>query len=201
VALAVLLALATRAALGQRTRVYLAPFGGGFVPTTELGSLQVLDSGGNPVTLDSEMQTSAGGGARLSIWPKEALGIEGSLFFTKSSVRVTDGTRAALFDGRLVLGSVKALWQVSNGTSGTDLVLSGGLAGANHGGQAFRLVGAATDLGGVAGAALYILVGPQIKLRLDGELFAYSYSAGPSLGSRTQLDLSVTAGLNILLSR
>jgi hypothetical protein len=185
----------------QRTRVYLTPFGGAYLPSRQVGQIQLLDTDGNRVTLDSDMQAAAGGGARASVWPREHFGVEASLFYTKSSLRVTDGNVSALFDAEVELASLKAEWQTTNGLSGTDFVLSAGLAGVHHGGQAFRVVGPSTDLGGVAGAALLVTMGAQVRLRLDGEAFAYRYSAGPGLGSRTQLDLAITAGFNVLLSR
>jgi hypothetical protein len=199
--LIVLAAAVASSGSAQRTRVYLTAFGGGYLPTHHLGTVQLLDTDGNRVTLDSEMQGSAGGGARASVWPGEHFGVEASLFYTKSSLRVTDGSVSALFDAQVELGSLTAEWQATNGLSGNDLVLSAGIAGAHHGGQAFQVVGASTSLGGVAGAALLITMGSQIKLRLDGEAFGYRYSAGPGLGSRTQVDIAITAGFSILLSR
>jgi hypothetical protein len=170
------------------------------VPTRDLGPIEVLDAAGDRVTVDARVQASAGGGGRLAFWPARRFGVEASLFFTRTSVRVTDGRATALFDADVQQGSVRAMWQLSDGLSGSDFVLSAGLGGVRHGGPAFRVSGAMTDVGGAAGAGLHITVGPQVRLRIDGEAVAYRYGGVPGAGQRTQIDLAVTAGLTFLLS-
>ena len=185
----------------QSSRIHLTPFGGAFIPTKELGQLPVQSTTGVPVTVDGKMVTTVGAGGRLAYWIKERSGVEASYFFSRADLRVTDGNLTALFDAVVHLASLKALYQVSSGTSGTDFVVSGGVAGVRHTGPGFALVESKTDIGGVVGSGLYITMGPQIKLRLDGELFVHRWKGGPQFAARTQADLVVTAGLSLQLVR
>ena len=192
---------ATTELSAQASRLHLTPFGGAFIPTKELGRLPVLSTTGNSVSVDGKLVTTVGAGGRFAYWIKERTGLEASYFFSRADLRVTDGNVTALFDAVVHLASIKALYQVSRGTSGTDFVVNGGLAGVRHGGPGFGLVSSNTDLGGVVGSGLYITMGPQVRLRLDGELFVHRWSAGPQFGARTQADIVVTAGLALQLVR
>ena len=196
-----LVVLAPASAAGQGSRVYLTPYGGAFIPATSLGKFLVYDRSDNPIVLDANLETSAGFGGRLGYWPRERFGIEGSFFYTKGNLKVTDGQSSALFDSELKIGSVKALLQVSPGTTGTDFVVSAGVAGVYHGGPAYGVSGATTKVGGTVGSGLHIDISPLLLLRLDGEALVYDWRARSDLPSAMQLDLLFTAGLAIRLSR
>jgi hypothetical protein len=193
--------LAAPPAAGQGPRVYLSPYGGAFIPARSLGKVLVLDLSDNPIVLDGKLETSAGFGGRLAYWPGYRFGVEGSFFYTKGSLKVTDGHSSALFDSELQIGSVKGLMQLSQGTTGSDFIVSAGLAGVHHGGPAYYVSGATTKLGGTVGTGLHIDIGPQVGLRLDGEALVYDWRARGDLPSAMQVDLMITAGIAIRLSR
>jgi hypothetical protein len=197
----VLTAAAVTTLRGQASRVYLTPYGGAFIPTSTLGSVAVLDNNDNPITIDGKLQTSPGLGGRLAYWSSERFGIEASYFYDKGSLKVTDGRTSALFDSEIQIGSLKAMLQVSNGASGTDFVVNGGLAGVHHGGPAFLVGGTPTAVGGIVGTGLYIDVGSQVRLRLDSEMFVYDWRGQGGFPSKLQADLMFTGGLAIRLSR
>jgi hypothetical protein len=192
---------AAASARAQRARIVLTPFIGGYVPTTDLGSIRVPFSAGAVGVFGARMNAAPMFGARLGYWATERFGVEVSYFLVTSKVRVTTGILSANFDAEVQGASFKALYQLSNSTSGSDFFVSGGLGGVRHGGQAFNLVGSSTDLAGIIGPGVFITLSPQVRLRIDGDLMVYPWSAAAEFPSKTQVDLVVSAGMAIRLTR
>lgn len=200
-ALAVLTAVTATGAAAQGRTFEIVPFVGGYIPSTTLGSIRIPGLGGAPTTITGEMKTAPMFGGRLAVSGEGRLGAEATYFLAASDMRIALGPFSQSFDGQVQGGSAKLTYRATSEGSGTDLTLGAGVGGIHHGGEAFQLASGQFDVGGVVGAGLRILLTPQVTLRFDGEAIIYPWSAGSPLGSKTQTDLMMTAGLAIKMGR
>jgi len=189
------------AAGAAQRRLELTPFLAGHVPTSPLGSIRLQLIGSQPTTVEAEMKTAGGFGGRVGFWPSDRWGIEGTYFYAASDLRVTAGPFTTTIDAELQGGSVKAFLKATRGQTGTDLLVSAGVSGIQHGGDAFRLASEQFDIGGVIGSSLQVVMSPQVTFRIDGELYLYRWAAGPQFSATTQSDLMMTVGLGLRLAR
>jgi hypothetical protein len=189
-------------ATAQRSRIVFTPFVGGYVPFTELGSVTVT-LGGVDVTAAAKMKSAPAFGARLGYYPRGRFGIEGSFFTASSKSRITVGPLGRDDDASVQGGSVKGAYRLTDGRTDTDVFLSAGLSGTQHGGDLFDATGSQDqfDIGGVVGMGLHVLLSPQVTFRLEGDLNLYKWSQYRVLSSKTQADLLLTAGLGLRLGR
>jgi hypothetical protein len=187
-------------ARGQDRRIELTPFVAGFIPTTALGSIRVPGFG-TVLTVEGDVTASPAFGARLTVIGPGRLGVEAAGFYGTSDLRITGGPFTTTIDAEQVGGALKGVYRATSENTGTDLMLSAGVSGIHHGGEAFRFASNQFDIGGVLGAGLHITMSPQLTLRFDGEAYLYQWSFGPTFASRTQVDLLMTAGLGLRLRR
>lgn len=198
---ATMLAGATVGAAQGRS-LEIVPFVGGFVPTTTLGSIRIPGLGGTPATITGEMKPAAAFGGRLAVTGGESrLGAEVTYFYSASDMRIALGPFSQSFDAQVQGGSAKLTYRATSEGSGTDILLGAGVGGIHHSGDAFQFASGQFDVGGVVGAGLRVLITPQVALRFDGEALFYSWSAGSTLGSKSQADLLMTIGLAIGMGR
>ncbi len=196
------LAVVAGPALAQkRRRIEFTPFVGGLIPTKQLGSIRVPGLGSTPISVTGEMLTAGGFGGRATVYGTGRLGVEGTYFMSGNDMRIAVGPFNRTFDANVQGGSVKAVFEATTAGTGTDLVLSGGISGIQHGGPAFQFASDQFDIGGVVGGGLHIVMSPMVTLRFDGDLYVYQWSAGPGFGSRTQSDVMMTVGLGLRLGR
>ena len=195
------LAVSPPAATAQIKRVEVTPLAGGYIPTKTLGPVQ-LDFSGQTFTADeSEMKTAGVFGGRIAMWPGESWAVEGSFLWSGSDMRATVGQFVVTRDAEVRAGSLKLVYRPSPGTTGTDVVVNAGIGGIQHRGAAFRLTTGQLDVAGAFGAGLRVEMTEQVTLRIDGEGFIYSWSAGSGSPGNTQLDIMLSAGLALRLRR
>ncbi|MFN0177816.1 MAG: hypothetical protein ACKVZ0_03385 [Gemmatimonadales bacterium] len=190
-------------AIAQRPRVVFTPFVGGYIPFSDLGSID-LNIGGFNVTAAARGTTVATFGARFGYYTRGRVAVEGSFFTAASKTRLTvGGTRLSDVDGDVQGGSVKAAYRVTDRRTDTDFFVSAGLSGTKHSGDVFTsaLAEDQFDIGGVVGMGLHVLLSPQVTFRVEGDLNLYKWSLNRLLASRTQTDLLLTAGLGLRLGR
>ncbi|MEO8449673.1 MAG: hypothetical protein ABI647_07790 [Gemmatimonadota bacterium] len=199
-ALLALMVLARPATLGAQQRFEITSYAGGYIPTTKLGIIQ-LRLAGTPTSLEAEAATAAGLGARLGFWGNGRLAVEASYFYSKPKLRSTTGFLTQTVEGTVQSGSLVAMYRVTGGQTGTDLVIKGGIVGINHGGPGFQLASGQFDLGGTVGAGLRMDLSRTATFRIDGETFLYSWSPGPAFNDRFQTDVVMSAGLALRLGR
>jgi hypothetical protein len=180
----------------------ITPFIGGLVPTKSMGRLRIGGGSSNPTVFEGEMKTAGAFGARLGYWAGERWGLEGAYFFSSSDLRTTDGPFAETFDAEVQAGSLKMFYQATSQNTGTDLLISGGVAAVRHSGQAFLLTEGQLDLGGTIGAGLHVVMSDLMTFRLDADLLLYPWSAGQAgFGTQLQADYLMTIGLGFRLAR
>lgn len=192
--------LAADAASAQ-TKVSVTPFVGGLIPTKPMGQLRIGGLTPQPFTFRGEMKTAGAAGGRLDVWLGPRWGVEGSYFYAWSDFNITAGPFTATVDANVQGGAAKAFYQATSAGTGTEIVLSAGLAGVQHGGRAFSLASQQFDVGTALGAGLRVEMSPRVTFRLDGDALLYRWSAGPGFASTTQVDLLMTVGLALRFDR
>jgi len=202
----ILLLLAGAGQLGraeaQRAKFTITPFVGAFIPTQELGAID-LPIGGSTTTVTAELKTGAAFGGRIGFTPAGRFGLEGSYYYASSGSRISLGILGREDDASVQGGSLKVTFQATDGSSTTDVILSAGVSGISRSGDIFRLAQAVDqfDVGGVVGLGLHLSVSPQVTIRLDGDASYSKWSWRGSIPNSGQLDLLLTAGLGLKFGR
>ncbi len=186
----------------QAVHVQVTPFIGGLVPTSALGTIRMVVTGSSPTNVKTEMKSAVAFGGRLDVYSRGRFGLQALYFHSNTGVRTIVAalpvTRDAVFQG----GSIKVNYQATSAQTGTDLVLSGGVAGLSHSGQAFAINGNRFNVGGDLGAGLHVVMTPNVTLRFDADMFVHRFSSAPAVfPATTQVDMLITAGLAFKLGR
>ena len=201
VAAVALILVAAPAARAQAVHVEVTPFIGGFVPTAALGSLRVNLGLGAPINVKTELTSAVAFGGRIDVMSRGRFGLQGVYFHSNGGVRTTVAPVPKTFDAVVQGGALKVNYQATSAQTGTDLVLSAGVAGVSHSGAAFALTGNQFDAGAALGAGLHVVINPSVTLRFDTDLFVHKIQVLPIFPSVTMGDLVVTAGLGLKLGR
>lgn len=202
VAITAVFLAAAPAARAQAVHVLVTPFIGGLVPTAALGTVRLVLTGSSPTNVKTEMKSAVALGGRIDVYGRGRLGVQAMYFRSSTGVRTIvaaiPATRDAVFQG----GSIKLNYQATSAQTGTDLVLSAGVAGLSHSGPAFSINGNRFNVGGDVGAGLHVVMSPAVTLRFDADLFVHRFSSAPAVfPATTQADMLVTAGLAFKLGR
>ncbi|MEZ4586954.1 MAG: outer membrane beta-barrel protein [Gemmatimonadales bacterium] len=185
----------------QHGGLSITPFVGGLVPTSSLGQLRVGGLTATPTVFEGEMKTAGALGARVGYRFGSRWGLEGSYFYSTSDFRSTGLPFSATVDASVQGGTLEAFYQLTTEGTGTDLLITAGVAGVSHGGPAFQLARDQFDVGGTIGAGLHIVMTQQLTLRFDGDLLVYPWSAGPGFPNALQTDLLMTIGVGFSFNR
>jgi hypothetical protein len=188
-ALAILAALALPGTVrGQERSVELVPFAGWLVPIEKDG----LE---NAIRQATRRGTFALG-ARLTVWTSSVLGVELTGGFSGADVRVAAASGSVFPRSTdLWFGSAKLAFNLTPGSGGLGVVLSGGAAGLRIGQPVPDPDTPETRIGGVVGLGLRLPFIGGLSIRGDIEDFIYQADFG--LGKKTAQDLVLSAGLII----
>jgi hypothetical protein len=188
-------------AAAQRAKFTITPFVGAFIPTQELGSID-LPISGTTTTVTAEQKTGAAFGGRIGFTPGR-FGVEGSYYYASSKSRISVGILGREDDASVQGGSLKLTFQATDGSSNTDVIISAGVSGISRSGDIFRLSQAVDqfDVGGVVGLGLHLAISPRVSIRLDGDASYSKWSWRGSVPNSGQVDLLLTAGLGLRLGR
>ena len=189
-------------AQAQRWRASLTPFAGAFIPTKNLSQVTIT-AGGVDVSAAGKMKAGATFGAKINLSSRGRLGIEAGYFYASSKVGLTilNGVLGTERDGSVQGGLLRATFRATDGQTDTDVYFAAGLSGQKLSSDAFRLGQEKFNIGGSVGAGLRLAVSPQVAIRFDGDANLYSWRFRTGLPSTSQLDLLLTAGLELRLSR
>lgn len=174
-------------ARAQESKVELALFGGGLVPTE--------DKGLQDAVRDVTRRGSLTGGGRLTFRASSSLGIELVGAFSPADVRQRAAAGTFKRSSDLFLGAGKLALNLTPGSRGLGILISGGAAALRYGKTVADPDEAETHMGGVVGLALRLPVGTRVAIRGDAEDFIYRADFG--LGKKTTQDLLLSAGLSI----
>ncbi len=177
-----------------QARMEFTPFVGAFVPTSNLASFPISGS----ITARGKLTTAPAFGARFSVIGQSGLGAEASYFYASSKLELSTGPLSQSIGGHVEGGALKLVFQPRQ-TGSVGFALSGGAVGVKHAGDVFDVLSDQFDIGGVLGAGLRIPLSPSMMVRIDGEGFLYSWSAGEPFNSASQTTLLFSAGLAIRL--
>jgi hypothetical protein len=177
--------LAPAAAHAQRSGVELTLFAGGLVPTE--------DKGLQDAVRDVTRRGSLAGGARLTLWASDALAVEFAGAFSPADVRQQANTGTFKRGTDLFLGAGKLALNLTPGSRGLGVLVSGGAAALRYGASVADPDDAKTHVGGVVGIGLRLPFATNVALRVDAEDFIYRADFG--LGRKTVQDLLLSAGL------
>ncbi len=192
--LAPMLATTLAASAHAQARIEFTPFVGAFVPTSNLATVPITSS----VTARGKLATAPAFGARFSLIGQSGLGVEASYFYAASKLKLSTGPLSQSIDGHTEGGTLKLVFQPRQ-TGSVGFAFSGGVGGVKHAGDIFDVLSDQFDIGGVLGAGVRIPLSPGMMVRIDGEGFLYSWSAGEPFNSASQTTLLLSAGLAIRL--
>ncbi|MHB1329308.1 MAG: hypothetical protein ACYC2K_14015 [Gemmatimonadales bacterium] len=188
------LATTLTASAHAQARMEFTPFIGAFVPTSDLASFPISGS----VTARGKLTTAPAFGARFSVVGQSGIGVEAAYFYSSSKLELSTGPLSQSIEGHVEGGSLKLVFQPRQ-TGSIGFALSGGAVGVKHAGTVFDVLSDQFDIGGVLGAGLRIPLTPGMMMRIDGEGFLYSWTAGDPFDSASQTTLMLSAGLAIRL--
>jgi hypothetical protein len=188
--------LALGAASAEAQRVSLSPTIGVYIPTSEL----VKAAEGEE--FKQEVALSLGGRLGVTLTPR--FGIETSVSYVPSNLRLTfDGTQTAT-DANLLLGTVRATFHAIPMTSPVWVTLNGGASMIRRGGEAYQDIEDRSDIGGVVGATVGFRLGSMLNFYVAAEDYIYGTrveDADLGDGSRTQNDVQIAFGFGFPVGR
>jgi hypothetical protein len=188
--------LALGAASAEAQRVSLSPTIGVYIPTSEL----VKAAEGEE--FKQEVALSLGGRLGVTLTPR--FGIETSVSYVPSNLRLTfDGTQTAT-DANLLLGTVRATFHAIPMTSPVWVTLNGGASMIRRGGEAYQDVEDRSDFGGVVGATVGFRLGSMLSFYVAAEDYIYGTRVEDvdlGDGSRTQNDVQIAFGFGFPVGR
>lgn len=190
------LALALAAAPADAQRLSLSPTIGVYIPTSEL----VKASQGEE--FKQEIALSVGGRLGITISPR--FGVETSVSYVPSSLRITFNDTETKTDANLLLGTVRATFHAIPITSPVWLSLNGGVSMIRRGGEAYAEAEDKNDVGGVVGATVGFRLGSMLSFYVAAEDYIYGARLeGTSLAdeSRTQNDVQIALGFGFPVGR
>jgi hypothetical protein len=171
-----------------QSRFGLGLWAGMFSP---LGSSPTATSAVNSI----DRKNSFAGGARLTYWGSNVLGLEAVAGLTPAKVAVAgasvNGTRSL----NVFAGGVKLMVGLSPSLSPVGFHIGAGPAIIRRGKDVASQTNSETNLGGVFGAGLRFPISSGLGLRFDVEDYLYEGTIGGV--KKTRNDLVTSAGLNI----
>jgi hypothetical protein len=197
-----LLLCATSAAMGALAtpaaaqKVALSPTVGVYIPTSE------LIKAANGEEFKQEVGLAVGGRLGVDISPR--FGIVTSVAYVPSDLRFTFDDTQTKTDANLLLGTVRATFNVVPTTSPVWLSLNGGASLVKRGGTAYEEADDRSDIGGVVGATVGFNLGQFLSFYVAAEDYIYGTSfaeAGTLEEKRTQNDVQLALGFGVPLRR
>lgn len=209
------LAFTTPAAAQDKT-VEFTPFAGVYLSTADLIS-ETATFEGVDFEASFKQKTALAFGGRVTGWFTDMVGLEGDFAYALSDVEISaagGGTAADVdADAGLWAGSGALVLAFPAGEM-AEFRAKGGLAVIGHtssddedldGGSLWEDVDGTTDVGGVLGIGLHLMISDNIGVRIDAQDYLYSAKFGDSdtgeTDSQFQNDLLFTAGLSIGLGQ
>jgi outer membrane protein with beta-barrel domain len=191
-----LAALALGPASAQAQRVSLSPTIGVYIPTSEL--MKAAEG----QEFKQEVALSVGG--RLGVTLNPRFGLETSVSYVPSNLRLTFDQTHTTTDANLLLGTVRATFHAIPMTSPVWLTINGGASMIRRGGEAYQDVEDRSDVGGVVGATVGFRLGSMLDFYLAAEDYIYGTKveeADPGDLSQTQNDVQIALGLGFPVGR
>jgi hypothetical protein len=174
-------------AAGQQRRIEVAAYAGGFLP--------VEDEGLERAIRDATRRRSLAWGGRITFWATNAVGIELTGGYSPARILV-EGIRCTCPRSTDALyGSGKVAVNLTPGSTGLGVVLSGGVAGLRFDKTVVDPDSTLERIGGVAGAGLRLPLWGALLLR--GDVEDYIYRADFGVGKKTNHDLVLSGGLTL----
>ncbi|KPK79155.1 MAG: hypothetical protein AMS25_13670, partial [Gemmatimonas sp. SM23_52] len=160
-----LFALAARPALAQQVMVDINPFGGVYMPISDL-----VEENGD--TWGQKLGALFGG--RVTVWLNESFGVEGEFAYALSDGEAESAGETYTEDANVMLGSLKGLYQFAPSPGSPFMLHAGaGVAMIMHGGDAYEDVEGTTDIGGTVIFGGTYDVSDMIAIRFDAQDFMY----------------------------
>jgi hypothetical protein len=192
-----LFALAARPALAQQLMVDINPFGGVYLPISDL----IEEDVDGIVTGKYKLGFLFGG--RVTVWINESFGVEGGFGYAINEVESEELDETE--DAAVILGTLKGLYQFAPSPDTPFMLHVGaGLAMISHGGDAWEDVEGTTDIGGTLIVGGTYDVSDMVAIRIDAQDFMYSAKFGEDpfeTDAKFQNDLVFTGGVVIKLGR
>jgi len=191
---ALAITLAARPAAAQR--VSISPTIGIYIPTSEVVNAVSGEE------FKQEIALAVGGRLGLTLSPR--FGIETSVSYVPSNLRLTLDDSETTTAANLLFGTARATLHVIPWTQPVWLSLNGGVSLVKRGGEAYEAVDDDTAVGGVVGAAVGFRLGSLLSFYVAAEDYIYGTRFQEStLGdeSRTQNDVQVAVGFGFPVGR
>ena len=178
----------TPARAEAQSRWGLGLWGGVFSP---LGSSPTPSSAVNSI----DRKNSFAGGARITYWGSNVLGLEAVAGLTPAKVDVAGASINETRSLNVFAGGVKLMVGLSPSMSPVGFHIGAGPAIIRRGQDVTNQSGSETNLGGVFGAGLRFPISQGFGMRFDVEDYLYEGTIGGE--KKTRNDLVTSAGLNI----
>jgi len=178
-------------------QVVITPVAGGLVPTSNLFEEQG--------TLTTARQATAFAfGVRALISATGLLGLEGSVFYVPSDLKITTtATGEVSRSAEMWYGSLRAIFVLNSVYAPLNLYFGGGVGIVSRTGDAYSGATGATDVTGTLALGALFRLNSSLRIRLEMEDYLYNARfAFPDIGEtvdRFQNDLIFTAGLSVPL--
>src|SRR5712692_8708789 len=153
-------------------QISIAPTIGVYVPTAEL--YKAATSG---QTFKQEVSITVGG--RLGINFGQRVGIEGTVVYAPSKLKLSATGSSSSTSANILTGSGRAFVELLPRTNALSLQVNGGVGIVRRGGTAYQGDPSNTDMGGVVGATLRFRLGRLLHLQLHAEDFVYKAQYAP----------------------
>jgi len=173
-----------------QSSVSLGVYGGVYSP---LGRDPSLGSVGSSV----ERNNSFAGGARLTYWGSNVLGLEAVAGMTPAKVKVAGAPVNRTRDQDILNAGLKLMLGLGPSLSPVGFHLGAGPAFIRRGTDAFSESGSISRFGIVAGGGVHLPIASRLHLRVDAEDYIYGGKLGDD--RRTWNDLILSTGLSLQL--
>ncbi len=184
-----MMALSAGPALGQTSGLEVNLFGGGYIPTNDVGIERAIR--------DAKRRGSLLYGGRLAYWTGRTVGLELTGGYSEAKVLVTSGAGTLPRGTDLFLGTGKVVWNLTPGSRLVGVAVGGGLSVLRNAKLVTDPTESGTEIGGVGGVSVRIAVGENVAIRGDLEDLFYGGDFGK--GNKFTQDLLLSVGLALKL--
>lgn len=181
------------------------PYGGAYLPLTDVVDQSVLVPGSGTLDISGGQKEALALGGRLTWWVIGPLGVEGNFMYAFSDLEETEAGVTSDTSAYVWAADARLAFRFGIPLSPVSFHVNGGIALIKRGGDAYtEVTDGDSNIGGVVGAGLKVKLPGILALRADAGTYLYSSKLtvrDPDTGatitfdSQFQADVVVSLGL------
>ncbi|UCF20750.1 MAG: outer membrane beta-barrel protein [Gemmatimonadota bacterium] len=201
-AVATLLVLTVKPAMGQLPGIELEPYIGVFIPI-----MDVIDQEVDTEDVVAGQKEALAVGGRITLWLGGALGVEGNFGYAFSDVTVSEGGVASDTSANVYAADARLVLKFGIPLAPVSFHVNGGVALIGRSGDAYDDVSdGKTNVGGVVGLGTRVKLPGILAIRADADAYLYKtrltidneeFGGEFQFDSQFQSDILLSAGLVI----